>query len=189
MLFQDEQLTAARPFCERALAINEQKLGPGHQHTAHTLLLLAMLLERQGDAEAASVMERALSSCEVAFGSDNLQTASCLTHLISLHHELGNYERAQPFLERAFRLIETENEVTVSTLNGLANIALRQGNIDQAKSLIDRLLLLVKRDCEDNNAFPHELAAEWAPRDRPLQRGARNWGTCACGTGRHSGDR
>jgi tetratricopeptide (TPR) repeat protein len=55
-----EVLAAARPLCERALAIWEKWLGPEHPEIAESLDNLASLLKDQGDLTAAQQLyERA----------------------------------------------------------------------------------------------------------------------------------
>ncbi|MEZ4642022.1 MAG: tetratricopeptide repeat protein [Chloroflexota bacterium] len=49
-------LAAARPFCERALAIREKALGPDHPDTATSLNNLGSLLYAMGDLAAAAVL-------------------------------------------------------------------------------------------------------------------------------------
>jgi tetratricopeptide (TPR) repeat protein len=74
-----DDLAAARPLYERALAICERVLGPGHPHTAGSLNNLASLLQAQGDLAAARPLyERALAICERALGPEHPHTAGSI---------------------------------------------------------------------------------------------------------------
>ena len=65
LLWAQGDLAAARPLYERALAIREKVLGPGHPHTVSTLNNLARVLLDQGDLAAArAFQERAVASRE-----------------------------------------------------------------------------------------------------------------------------
>ena len=65
----------ARSLLERALAIREKTIGPGHPDTASDLNSLADLLRTQGDlAGARPLYERALEIYEKALGPDHPDT-------------------------------------------------------------------------------------------------------------------
>ena len=61
----------ARPYCERALAIDERVLGPEHPATASGLDSLGFILQKQGNfAEARPYYERGLAIREKVLGKD-----------------------------------------------------------------------------------------------------------------------
>jgi hypothetical protein len=69
----------------RALAIQQDRLGPVHPETATGLNRLARLLQEQGDsAAAAPLFERALAIRERVLGPDHPLTAQTRRHLASL---------------------------------------------------------------------------------------------------------
>ena len=69
------ELSAARPYLERALAIREQVLSPIHPDTATSLNSLGVLLQTMGALQAArSYYERALTIAEVALGINDPTT-------------------------------------------------------------------------------------------------------------------
>jgi len=76
---------AARPLCERALAIREKALGPSHPGTATSLDSLADLLQAQGDSAAARPLyERALAIRQKALGPDHPDTVTVRGNLAGL---------------------------------------------------------------------------------------------------------
>jgi tetratricopeptide (TPR) repeat protein len=85
LLDRQGDYAAARPLYERALAINEQALGPQHPATAVSLNNLAGLLDRQGDyAAARPLYERALAINEQALGPQHPDTQTVRRNLAVL---------------------------------------------------------------------------------------------------------
>ena len=63
------------PFAQRALAIDEQMLGPNHPKTARSLNNLAYLYNDQGEyTKAEPLYQRALAICEQVFGPNHPTT-------------------------------------------------------------------------------------------------------------------
>jgi len=85
-LLRDQgDLAAARPLQERALAIREKVLGPGHPDTATSLNDLAHLLMDQGHLAAAQPrLERALAIREKVQGPEHPDTAKSRENLALL---------------------------------------------------------------------------------------------------------
>jgi len=76
---------AARPYYERALAINEKVLGAEHPDTASSLNNLGFLLQAQGEVEAARpYYEQALDILEKKLGPDHPHTMIVRGNLESL---------------------------------------------------------------------------------------------------------
>jgi tetratricopeptide (TPR) repeat protein len=134
--------SAARSLFERALAIDEEALGPDHIDTAAALNNLAGLLKDQGDAAAARPLyERALAIAEKASGTDHLDTAAARNNLAVVLRGLGDYAAARPLLERALqirdKLLGPENPKTTSSLNNLAILLQVQGDVEAARQLFE----------------------------------------------------
>ena len=82
-------LAEARPYYERALAINEKALGPDHPDTAYSLNNLAVLAYYEGDMpEAARLMRRALAIREKALGAQHPLTQSSRRSLAAIEDAL-----------------------------------------------------------------------------------------------------
>jgi tetratricopeptide (TPR) repeat protein len=101
LLHTQGDLTGARPFYERSLAIYEKVLGREHPSTAKGLNNLAFLLKAQGDfAEARPLYERALAICEKVHGHDHPDTATSLNNLAGLLTKIGHATEAEPLFLR-----------------------------------------------------------------------------------------
>ena len=97
----------ARPYFERALAINEQVLGTQHPETARSLNNLGGLLRAMGDlAGAQPYVERALAIREQVLGAQHPDTARSLNNLGALLRARGDYAEAQLYYERALAICE-----------------------------------------------------------------------------------
>jgi tetratricopeptide (TPR) repeat protein len=76
------QFGQAKGLYRRALAIQEQVLGPAHIDVATTLNHLAVLYASEGNmAEAGGLYEQCLSLLERALGTDHPQTQVCRENL------------------------------------------------------------------------------------------------------------
>ncbi|QRN97315.1 CHAT domain-containing protein [Archangium violaceum] len=104
-------------------------------------------LQRAGKyAEALVKGEHALTLRETVLGGTHPQVASCLKHLgrLSLLH--GDFERAEPLIQRALAIYEAtlgEHHPNVAqTLDTLAALYFMQGLYDRAEPLIQRALVI-----------------------------------------------
>jgi tetratricopeptide (TPR) repeat protein len=147
----------ARPLYERALAIDEKVLGPGHPRTATSLNDLATLLQAQGNLDAARpLFERALKIREKAFGPYHPSTAVSLGNLGRLLLAQGEllrtqgrpgralFESARPLLTRTLAIHERtfgpKHRHTGVSLTNLAQLHQHQGNLAAALPLFERAL-------------------------------------------------
>jgi tetratricopeptide (TPR) repeat protein len=140
--------TAARPLCERALAICEKALGPEHPNTAVSLNNLATLL--QGDLVGARVLfERSREIREKVHGREHPLTATSLSNLAGLLREQGDLAGARPLLERALEIREKalgpEHPDTATRLNNLALLLKDQGDLAGARPLFERALAISEK--------------------------------------------
>jgi tetratricopeptide (TPR) repeat protein len=140
----------ARLLHERALAIREQVLGPGHPDTAASLNDLALLLEVQGDlAGAQPLCERALAIREQALGPEHPETAHSLNNLAMLLQAQGDLAGARPLHERALvikeRVLGPDHPDTATTLDNLAALLQAEGDLAGARRLIERALAISER--------------------------------------------
>eukprot|EP00741_Cyanophora_paradoxa_P013230 tig00000178_g12779.t1 len=90
----------AEPFLQRALAIQEAKLGRAHPETAACLSNLATLFDQQGKyGEAEPLYKRALAVEEAALGPGHPDTASLLDNLGQLYASTGRYDEAETLMQ------------------------------------------------------------------------------------------
>lgn len=140
----------AEPLYRRAIAINEQQLGPRHPHVASPLNELAELYYRQGKyAEAELHYRQALSVLEQALGPDHLAVAEPLIGLAEIYRAQGNCEDAEQLLLRGLALREQvlgeEHEDVAQPLYVLAILCAMQGRYEEAEALFQRALSIRER--------------------------------------------
>ena len=118
------EYTAARPYYERALAINEKSLGPDHPDTATSLNNLGGLLRAMGDLAAARpYYERALAIREKSLGPDHPDTATSLNNLAWLNYYDGQIEEAVRQMRRVVDILERiipNHQNTITARDSLA---------------------------------------------------------------------
>jgi tetratricopeptide (TPR) repeat protein len=139
----------ARPYYERALAIREKVLGPDHPDTAHSLCILGLLLQDQGDYQtqtARPYFERALRIQEEVLGPDHPHTALSLNNLALLLRAQGDYEVARAYAERALAIYEKvlgpDHPETATSLSTLGLLLQDLGDYEAAQSYLERALAI-----------------------------------------------
>jgi tetratricopeptide (TPR) repeat protein len=94
---------------QRALAINEDAMGPEHANTAASLAHLAFFYNNQGKYEQAETLyQRALAIYEKVLGPEHPDTATSLNNLAELYWKQGKYEQAEPLLVRVLTIYEQQ---------------------------------------------------------------------------------
>lgn len=148
LLLQTKALYAeAEPIIRRALAIDEEKLGPDHPMVSVRVNNLAQLLHdtnRIGEAE--KLMRRALSSSEKNFGPDDPRVAGALNNLSVLLQATDRHAEAEPLLHRAIEIFEMalgpDDPELARTLNNLAQLLKATNRAAEAESLSRRSLAI-----------------------------------------------
>jgi tetratricopeptide (TPR) repeat protein len=140
----------AEPLCQRALAIDEQRLGADHPDTAISINNLAVLYRAKGlYRQAEPLYHRALAICEQALGADHPDTAISLNNLALLFCEQGLYGQAEPLYQRALAIREqalgAEHPKIATSLNNLAAVYQAQGLYIQAETLYQRVLAICEK--------------------------------------------
>ncbi len=138
---------SALPFKERALAMDEQTLGPKHPDMAHSINNLALLYHNQGKYdEALPLYQRALAISEKALGPNHPVVAHGLDNLASLYRNQGKYDKALPLCQRALAIRESvrgpDHPDVATSLNNLAALYGNQSKYDEALPLLQRALTI-----------------------------------------------
>ncbi|MBI3268179.1 MAG: CHAT domain-containing protein [Planctomycetes bacterium] len=146
-LYDAAKYAEARAPAEEALALAEQKLGPGHPTTAFALNNLAVVLDELGDLPSARRLhERALAIREKVFGPAHEATAASLNNLAALLQRLGDLGAARPLFERALAITETrsgpDSADTARALGNLGNLLRDLGDDRAARPIIERSLAI-----------------------------------------------
>jgi tetratricopeptide (TPR) repeat protein len=130
---------------ERALAINENTLGPDHPSVASSLNNLANVYCSTGAWETARPLyERALAIRKKTLGPDHPHVATTLNNLANLHTSTGSHETAMPLYERALAIKEaalgSDHADVAANLSNIALLHNAMGSYDEAKKLHQRAL-------------------------------------------------
>jgi len=132
---------------QRALAIDEQTLGPTHPSVSAVLNNLADIYDTQGlYAKALPLYQRALAIDEQAYGPNHPDVAQGLNNLAELYRAQREYAEALPLHQRALEIREevlgpTHPDVAVS-LNNLAVLYEDQGQHGESLPLKKRALAI-----------------------------------------------
>jgi tetratricopeptide (TPR) repeat protein len=138
-------LTAARPYLQRAVDIREATLGPSDARTIDSLANLGLLLQAQGDLSGArAALERALELSRRWLGPDHPDTLAILANLAwTLRYE-GDLAGALTHLQRALAAAErtfgADHAETAASLDRLALLLREQGNAVAARPYLERAL-------------------------------------------------
>ncbi|GAA3296403.1 hypothetical protein GCM10020295_26120 [Streptomyces cinereospinus] len=143
------QASVTLPLEQRALAITEAALGPGHPDTAVRLNNYALTLTALGrHGEALPLVERAVGIAEAVLGPEHLTTALRLNNLASVLTALGRHGEALPLKERAVAITEAvlgpDHPTTALRLGNLAATLSDLGRHGEALPLKERTLAIVE---------------------------------------------
>ena len=134
----------AEPWYRRALAIDEQSLGPEHPNFATGLNNLATLLQatnRLGEAEP--LIRRALAIREKALEIDNPKIIQSLEFLAGLLEATGRFEEAGPLRQRVFeaqaRRLGPEHPDTLRNWNNYCFELRKQGHAGHSEPIARRV--------------------------------------------------
>jgi tetratricopeptide (TPR) repeat protein len=146
-LWQRADYSQARVLHERAVALDEARLGSDHPTTATSLTNLANVLRDQGDLQGAGTLhQRALAIREARLGADHPDTARSLDNLAGVLHLQGDLQGARTLYERALAISEarlgTDHPDTARSLSNLAGVLHLQGDLDRARALHERALTI-----------------------------------------------
>jgi len=131
----------------KALAINENTVGPNHQNTASCLNNLAGLLQATNRLdEAEPLMRRALSIDESSFGANHPNVARDLNNLAVLLQDTNRLDEAEPLMKRALSIDESsfgaDHPNVAIRLNNLAQLLQATNRLDEAEPLMRRALAI-----------------------------------------------
>jgi tetratricopeptide (TPR) repeat protein len=137
----------AEPLMRRALAIDEQSLGPEHPKVAIRLNSLVGLLEATNRlAEAESLMRRALAIDEQSLGAGHPRVATDLNNLAHLLRATNRLAEAEPLMRRALAIHEqsfgAEHPRVAAELNNLAQLLKATDRLAEAEPMMRRALAI-----------------------------------------------
>ncbi|MGH9752918.1 MAG: tetratricopeptide repeat protein [Blastocatellia bacterium] len=117
---------------------------------ARKLIEESLKLRRAGKFDqVASPIERALAIRQRVLGPEHPFVANALNNLAQLHHDKGDYAKAEPLLIRELDIREKalgpEHPDIAKTLNNLATLYLNKGAYAKAEPLYRRALLILEK--------------------------------------------
>jgi tetratricopeptide (TPR) repeat protein len=150
LLKATDRLDEAEPFYRRAIAIDEQRLGPNHPRVASHLSNLAQLLQATTRLEEAQALcRRALAIDELNFGPNHPRVATHLNNLALLLKVTDRLEESESLYRQALAIDEHSfgpDHPNVGTdLNNLAALLAAANRLDDAESLMRLMLRILLR--------------------------------------------
>ena len=135
---------------ERALAIREKTLGPGHPEVAFAFMNLGNVSFHRGAYdEARARFARALEIQVEALGPGHPDVAATHNNLGAAFERLGAYDEARALHERALAIQEAalgpEHPELASSLNNLGNAYLDTGAVEEARLRFARALEILEK--------------------------------------------
>ncbi|MCJ1334712.1 hypothetical protein MMC10_011424 [Thelotrema lepadinum] len=136
----DGQFDEAEELYKRALAGNEEKLGPQHSDTLRTVHNLAIVYRNKGRYdEAKELYKRALAGNEEKLGPEHPNTLRTVEGLALVYDNKGQYDEAEELYKRALagneEKLGPEHPNTLRTVEGLALVYRNKGQYDEAEEL------------------------------------------------------
>jgi eukaryotic-like serine/threonine-protein kinase len=149
-------LTEARDYQERALAIAERVHGLEHLHTAMALNAMGSLLYKTGEFEkAADYLSRGLRAHELALGPSHPMVAVFATNLGLLARKQGDLSLALEHFERAIEVLERmygpDHFELAAPLNNEALVYLERGEHEPALVALERAVAVTRRAHGDDH--------------------------------------
>ncbi|MBI1759806.1 MAG: CHAT domain-containing protein [Acidobacteria bacterium] len=137
----------AQPLAERALAGQEQVLGPAHPEVASALTRLATILRNRRElARADTLNQRALAIAESTPEPGHPDLAQILSEMGALALSRADFVKAEPFYQRAIAIWEQTlgpNHPNVAKgLSNLASVYGQRGNYAKAEPALRRALAI-----------------------------------------------
>ena len=125
---------------QAAVDLRSQVLGPQHELTLDSQLVLAVAQIDTGDFDAAeSSLDNLLPRCQEHLGEQHLTTLDTLYWVAALVYKQGNIEEALPYFEQLYHsqlaALGAAHDATLSTLSALALVNQRVGNLEAASDL------------------------------------------------------
>jgi tetratricopeptide (TPR) repeat protein len=153
---RQERYAEARPYFEKAIAIEEAGLGPDHPSLGAVLSNLGNVLGAQEDVDAArKSYERSIAIYEKAYGPHHPMVAVPLNNLANLLSDHGHPDEARQLYLRAIAIWEAsigaDTPNVAMSLNSLGSNALDQGHYDEAWRYLERARAIWRRTLEPNH--------------------------------------
>jgi len=143
-------LKTGRQLIERALAIQESRLGPDHPDVATSLNTLASVRLNSSDYRGAiTALKRVRAIRQRTLSPDDPLQGQTLNLMAIAYHRLGIRDTAQQLYEQALavrsRVFGPDHPETAQALSNLASVLMETGQTDSAIGLLQRALEIDRR--------------------------------------------
>jgi serine/threonine-protein kinase len=133
-------LEKAKTVTERALAVSERVLGPGHADVARSLNNLGAIARAQGHPDLAeALLRRALDLRRRLFGEEHVTVAETLNNLHAVLRARGDLQGAENLAREALAMrrgiLGAEHPDTVQSIDNLSVLLAQQGKWQDAEPL------------------------------------------------------
>ena len=138
---------SAIEFSNKALAIQEAKLGKDHTSTATTYNNIANIYQYKGEYDRAiDFYNKALAITEAKLGKDHTSTASSYNNIACVYKAKGEHDSAIEFSNKALAIQEAklgkDHTSTASTYNNIAGVYQAKGEYDRAIEFYNKALAI-----------------------------------------------
>jgi serine/threonine protein kinase/tetratricopeptide (TPR) repeat protein len=143
-------LKTGRQLIERALAIQESRLGPDHPDVATSLNTLASVRLNSSDYRGAiEALKRVQAIRQRTLSPDDPLQGQTLNLMAIAYHRLGVRDTAQRLYEQALavrsRVFGPDHPETAQAFSNLASVLMETGKGDSAIALLQRALQIYRR--------------------------------------------
>ena len=151
---------------QKALAIYEREVAPGHPYIAGILLNIGNIRKGQGHLdEARAAQEKALAIWTEAYGPDARDTALPIHNMGEIDLEEGKYDDAIARFQRAVAIKEKtagpEHPLTSTSVLDLGVALAHAGRYDEAETTLDRARAIIEKSIgKETSSFALVLTAQ-----------------------------
>lgn len=153
----------AIPVEEKALELQERRLGAKHPDLTYPLHSLAMLDYFKGDfAKAVALCQRAVTIAETSLGSEHWRVGRLLHSLAIFYNAAADSASAEPRFQRAISILEKalgpDHPLIATSLSELAVLYRKKGDFVHAEPLLQRALTIHEKTLgEEHNSLASTL--------------------------------
>lgn len=175
-LYRAGKYREAVPVLERALAIWEKRVGPGHADIGNLLINLAALHMQRGDyAKAEPRALRALAVMHKTLPPGDANIATAMANLAEIYKTQGHLDKAQPLLVRALAMLVValgpNHQRVAIAANNLGGLYLMRGDVERGVPFLERARQILEKVNGPNHPdvaiLLNNLAEAWAARGEP----------------------
>jgi len=145
-------------YYERALRIDEKRLGKEHPDVAIWINNIGMVLQDMGDLQGArEYLERALGIDEKTYGKEHPDVAIDVNNIGSVLQDMGDLQGAREHYERALRIDEKtygkEHPDVAIDVNNIGSVLQAMGDLQGARNNYERALRIFEKIFDSEHPY------------------------------------